>query len=101
MPGSLKAKASSIAQEPAKKEAEAKASAAKQADAAKKADTKKPDEAKSTMPGKKETSLDDVVSKLDSLNKTMSRLLATSEDIGNKQVKATKSVAASGNLFAR
>ena len=51
--------------------------------------------------GKKETkaTLDDVVGSLNSLNNRMERLLTTHEDIGNKQIRATKSN--NSNIYAR
>lgn len=101
MPGSIKAKAATIPEDPKKKEAEQRRAAeTKQAEEdKKKTEAKKKDE--KPAGSSKETTLSDVVNKLDSLNNTMNRLLATSEDLGSKQVKATKSVAASGNLYAR
>jgi hypothetical protein len=51
--------------------------------------------------GKRETkaTLDDVVGSLNSLNNRMERLLTTHEDIGNKQIRATKSN--NSNIYAR
>jgi hypothetical protein len=99
MPGSIKAKAATLAAEPAKNETAAAAATAAEEEKKKKEAAQKKEEkpAGST----KDATLSDVVNKLDSLNKTMNRLLSTSEDLGNKQVKATKQVAAAGNTFAR
>ena len=96
--GSIKAKAASI---PAEKQAEEKKKADAKKAEEKKAEPKKEEAKPAAAAGTKQASLDDVVKSLESLNKTMNRLLATSEDLGNKQVKATKSVAASGNVYAR
>jgi hypothetical protein len=46
----------------------------------------------------KESTLNDVVKSLDSLNMQMGRLIAQQEDLSNKQVRATKN-AGSGNLY--
>jgi hypothetical protein len=101
MPGSIKAKAATIPEDPKKKEEEQRKTAYNKLaeDNKKKEETKKKEE--KPAGASKEATLSDVVDKLNSLNTTMNRLLATSEDLGTKQVKATKSVAASGNLYAR
>ena len=46
----------------------------------------------------KDASLNDVVASLNTLNKQMGQLLAQHEELGNKQVRATKNVG-SGNLY--
>ena len=72
----------------AKKTAEA-------ADASKPKTDKKED--KSSTPAKKEATLSDVVASLNQLNTKMGQMLAQQADIGNKQVRATKSN--SSNLY--
>jgi len=69
-------------------------------------DNKKPPEAgqpanAAAKPGSttgKDASLNDVVASLNTLNKQMGQLLAQHEELGNKQVRATKNVG-SGNLY--
>jgi hypothetical protein len=100
IPGSMKAKSATIASDAKQKEQTQQAKEdAQKTETAKKAEAEKKGETKT--PASKQASLDDVVKSLESLNKTMNRLLATSEDLGNKQVKATKSVAASKDLYNR
>ena len=64
-------------------------------------DTTKPKtdkkEDKSSTPAKKEATLSDVVASLNQLNTKMGQMLAQQADIGNKQVRATKSN--SSNLY--
>lgn len=67
------------------------------------ADSKKPADGTGAAkpPGSaasKEATLNDVVNSLDSLNMQMGRLIAQQEDLGNRQVRATKN-AGSSNLF--
>jgi len=52
-----------------------------------------------SAPSVKSATLDDVVYKLEHLNKTMSQLLSQTEDLGNKQVRATR--ANNSNVLAR
>lgn len=54
--------------------------------------------AKPSTTGGKEATLNDVVASLNTLNTKMGQLLAQHEDLGNKQVRATKNVG-SGNLY--
>ena len=54
-------------------------------------------EDKSTTPSKKEATLSDVVASLNQLNTKMGQLITQQADIGNKQVRATKSN--SSNLY--
>jgi hypothetical protein len=65
------------------------------------ADSKTPPTASSPKPAgtpSKESTLNDVVNSLESLNMQMGRLIAQQEDLGNRQVRATKN-AGSSNLF--
>jgi hypothetical protein len=66
------------------------------------ADNKTPPTASSPKPSagtpSKESTLNDVVKSLDSLNMQMGRLIAQQEDLSNRQVRATKN-AGSSNLF--
>jgi hypothetical protein len=51
----------------------------------------------STATASKAATLDDVVKSLNSLNMLMGQLISKTEDIGNKQIKSTKSL--SGNIY--
>lgn len=98
MGGALKSQQATIAkavapqtktEEERKQESEA---AAKKAAAA---STAKPP---TPQAGSKASTLDDVVKSLDSLNMLMGQLISKTEDIGSKQVRATKN-AGSGNVY--
>lgn len=86
----IKAKASSVPQEIAKKSPQI---AAPKPEAA-------PQKTATAAPAvTKDASLNDVVKSLDSLNKQMGTLIAQNEDIGNKQISATRSK--SSNIYER
>jgi hypothetical protein len=91
------AKKSITAPKPADPEAAKTAAAAKAKEEAKKTDsTEKKSDSKSVT---KESTLSDVVSALNTLNKQMGQLIAVSEEGHKSTTKATKSTA--GNIYAR
>ena len=91
------AKKSITAPKPADPEAAKTAAAAKAKEEAKKTDsTEKKSDSKSAT---KESTLSDVVSALNTLNKQMGQLIAVSEEGHKSTTKATKSTA--GNIYAR
>jgi hypothetical protein len=64
-----------------------------------KAEEKKPDAAKPAATAGKEASLSDVVASLNQLNTKVTQLIDVQKDIGNKQIRATKSN--SNDVYAR